>query len=142
MSPTSAVAFHLAIPVDDLGAARRFYHDLLGCPMGRRSDAWIDFDFYGHQLVVHLSPDERRAAARSPVDGENVPVRHFGAVVDKGEWERLADQFRSGGVDFLIEPCIRHEGKPGEQGTFFVTDPAGNAIEFKWFADPDDLFAH
>ncbi|MFQ5563174.1 MAG: VOC family protein [Parvularculaceae bacterium] len=133
--------FHLAIPVDDLAKAEAFYGDLLECPRGRRSDAWIDFDFFGHQLVTHLSPGDRRAAATNPVDGENVPVRHFGAVLSMEGWRALADRLKQAGVDFIIEPTIRFKDAPGEQGTFFIRDPAGNALEFKAFADPAQLFA-
>lgn len=133
--------FHLAIPVDDLKAAEGFYGDLLGCPRGRRSDQWIDFDFYGHQLVVHLSPQECRAAHTSVVDGEDVPVRHFGLVLSQAAWRDLADRLAKAGVDFLIKPDIRFRGEPGEQGTFFIRDPAGNALEFKCFANMRMLFA-
>lgn len=133
--------FHLAIPVNDLAAAERFYGEILGCPRGRRSDRWIDFDFFGHQLVTHLSPDECRAAATGGVDGHEVPVRHFGIVLEPADWEGLAEKLKAAGADFIIEPDIRFRGEPGEQGTFFVRDPAGNALEFKCFADPAMLFA-
>lgn len=133
--------FHLAIPVDDLAAAEAFYGDLLGCPRGRRSDAWIDFDFYGHQLVAHLSPDECRTARTNAVDAHDVPVRHFGVVLSQAAWRSLADRLAHAGADFLIEPDIRFKGEPGEQRTFFIRDPAGNALEFKCFADMRMLFA-
>ncbi len=133
--------FHLAIPVDDLRAAEAFYGDLLGCRRGRRSSEWIDFDFYGHQLVAHLAPEECRAAATNAVDGHDVPVRHFGVVVSPAEWRALAEQLKSAGADFLIEPDIRFKGEPGEQGTFFIRDPSGNALEFKCFEDMGRLFA-
>jgi len=133
--------FHLALPVDDLAAAEKFYGEVLGCPKGRQSPDWIDFNFFGHQLVVHLSPEECRAAATSLVDGEHVPVRHFGTVLPKVEWEAVASRLQYADVNFIIAPTIRHKGKPGEQGTFFVADPARNALEFKWFANEDELFA-
>lgn len=133
--------FHLAIAVDDLKAAEAFYGDLLGCPRGRRSDEWIDFDFFGHQLVTHLAPSECAAAATNGVDGHQVPVRHFGIVMAPKDWETLADKLARAGADFLIEPNTRFKGEPGEQGTFFIRDPAGNALEFKCFADMNRLFA-
>lgn len=133
--------FHLAIPVDDLKTADAFYGDMLGCPRGRRSDEWIDFDFFGHQLVAHLSPDECRKSATSAVDGHDVPVRHFGIVMAPKDWEKLAARLKTAGAHFLIEPDIRFKGEPGEQGTFFIRDPAGNALEFKCFQDMRRLFA-
>ena len=133
--------FHLAFPVDDLAAARAFYGELLGCAEGRSSEQWVDFDFFGHQLVAHLAPGERRESAANPVDGEAVPVRHFGVVLRWDDWHALAERLRAAGVAFLIEPGIRFAGQPGEQATLFVRDPAGNALEFKAFRDPDQLFA-
>ena len=133
--------FHLAFPVDDLTAARRFYGELLGCPEGRSADEWIDFDLYGHQIVAHLAPDAVRAAARNPVDGEEVPVPHFGIVLPMDQWKALAGRLEGAGVDFVIAPTIRFEGQPGEQATMFFLDPAGNALEFKAMADPGKLFA-
>lgn len=133
--------FHLAIPVDDLAAAEAFYSGLLGCGQGRRSDRWIDFDFFGHQLVTHLAPEECGTAAVNPVDGHEVPSRHFGVVMEPAAWRALADRLEAAGADFVIEPYIRFEGEPGEQGTFFVLDPAGNALEFKCFKDMGRLFA-
>ena len=137
--------FHLAIPVDDLAAAERFYVDLIGCCTGRRSDRWIDFDFFGHQLVVHLVDAADDADRRSDVDGEAVPVRHFGAVLDAARWEaltgRLAAAAEAGQVEVVIPPTLRHKGGPGEQRVMFIRDPAGNAIEFKTLANPDELFA-
>lgn len=133
--------FHLAIPVDDLEAARRFYGGLLGCPEGREDPHWIDFDFFGHQVTVHLRPEEVRAALTNAVDGDAVPVRHFGAVLPWGDWEALAARLEAAGQDFLIQPHVRFPGLVGEQGTFFLRDPAGNAIEFKSFRDPGRLFA-
>jgi extradiol dioxygenase family protein len=133
--------FHLAFPVDDLAAARRFYGGLLGCPEGRSADEWIDFDLYGHQIVAHLAPDAARAWASNPVDGEDVPVPHFGIVLPMDQWKALAAQLEGAGIDFVIEPTIRFEGQPGEQATMFFLDPAGNALEFKAMADPAKLFA-
>ncbi|MBY0421622.1 MAG: VOC family protein, partial [Parvularculaceae bacterium] len=140
-TPMPQAPFHLAIPVDDLAAADAFYGALLGCPRGRRSDEWIDFDFYGHQLVAHLAPSETRDVAANAVDGHAVPVRHFGVVMTPADWRALADRLSAAGVQFLIAPDIRFRGQPGEQGTFFIKDPAGNALEFKCFADPSMLFA-
>ena len=133
--------FHLAIPVDDLAVAEAFYSGLLGCSQGRRAERWIDFDFFGHQLVVHLAPDDCGAGATNPVDGENVPARHFGIVMDRAGWRALAEKLHQRHVDFLIAPGVRFEGEPGEQGTFFLLDPAGNALEFKYFDDLRQLFA-
>ncbi len=133
--------FHLAFPVDDLGAARRFYGELLGCPEGRSADHWVDFDLFGHQIVAHLAPGAVRARATNPVDGEDVPVPHFGVVLPMREWEQLADRLERLGQQFVIAPTIRFEGEPGEQATMFLLDPAGNALEFKAMADPAKLFA-
>lgn len=133
--------FHLAIPVDDLKTAEAFYGDLLGCPRGRRSDEWMDFDFFGHQLVTHLAPGECADALTNAVDGHQVPVRHFGVVISPRDWEALAARLKAAGATFIIEPDIRFRGEPGEQGTFFVRDPAGNALEFKCFQDIGRLFA-
>jgi extradiol dioxygenase family protein len=133
--------FHLAIPVDDLAAARGFYGDLLGCGEGREDPSWVDFDFFGHQLTVHLAPGELRRTARNPVDGDAVPVRHFGVVLPYPDWQRLGDRLRESGVRFLLQPRVRFVGEVGEQGTFFLRDPAGNALEFKTFRDPARLFA-
>jgi hypothetical protein len=134
--------FHLAFPVHDLTAARRFYGELLGCPEGRSSPQWIDFDLRGHQIVAHLAPEDTRSAGVSAVDGHSVPVRHFGLVLSMPEWQALADRLSaSGAVDFVIEPHIRFKGEVGEQATMFFLDPSGNALEFKAFADPSQLFA-
>ncbi|HET6942604.1 MAG TPA: VOC family protein [Sphingomicrobium sp.] len=133
--------FHLAFPVDDLEAARRFYGELLGCPEGRSSDRWIDFDLRGHQIVAHLAPEVAPRRSTNPVDGEAVPVPHFGLVLSMDEWRALADRLQGSSVDFVIEPTIRFEGQPGEQATMFLLDPAGNALEFKAMADPSKLFA-
>lgn len=133
--------FHLAIPVDDLAKARSFYGDLLGCHEGRSSDHWIDWDFYGHQLVTHVAPDRLLPPVTNPVDGHDVPVPHFGVVLDMDSWQALADKVRAAGLAFVIEPYVRFKGKPGEQATMFFYDPAGNALEFKAFADISQLFA-
>jgi len=134
--------FHLAVPVDDLEKARLFYGGLLGCPEGRRSDHWIDFDFFGHQFVVHLkSSGEGSIVIHNPVDGHDVPVPHFGVVLEWQAWQDLADRLRKKGVQFVIEPYIRFEGQVGEQATMFFYDPAGNALEFKAFKDMGQLFA-
>ena len=137
----SVPPFHLAFPVDDLAAARRFYGELLGCPEGRSADHWIDFDLKGHQIVAHLAPNAARARAVNPVDGEDVPVPHFGLVLPMKEWKQLAHRLQSAGTDFVSQPTIRFEGQPGEQATMFLLDPAGNALEFKAMADPANLFA-
>ena len=138
--------FHLAFPVRDLAEARAFYGDLLGCPEGRSSDQWVDFDFYGHQIVTHLSPDEHRAlpgkgGATNPVDGHDVPVRHFGAILTPAAWDALAERLKAAGMTFIIEPNVRFKGQPGEQSTMFFLDPSGNALEFKAFADDAQVFA-
>jgi extradiol dioxygenase family protein len=137
----SVPPFHLAFPVTSLAEARAFYGDLLGCPEGRSSDAWIDFDFYGHQIVAHLAPDEARRAPTSAVDGDAVPVRHFGVVLSIEEWDALASKLRARGVQFLIEPHVRFRGAVGEQATMFLLDPSGNALELKAFRDRSRLFA-
>lgn len=133
--------FHLAFPVTSLAMARRFYGELLGCPEGRSSDEWVDFNFYGHQIVAHLSPNEAGHHNTNEVDSHNVPVRHFGMVLTMGQWEELADKLRKVGTQFVIEPYIRFKGEVGEQATMFLLDPCGNALEFKAFADPSRLFA-
>jgi len=132
--------FHLAFPVDDLAAARRFYGDLLGCPEGRSADHWVDFDLRGHQIVAHLSPDAARSRATNPVDGDDVPVPHFGLVLPMEDWKALAGRLQAAEVDFVIEPTIRFEGQPGEQATMFLLDPARKRVEYKAMADPSKLF--
>ena len=141
LPPATYPRFHLAFPVTDLEAARRFYGDYLGCAEGRASDAWVDFDFYGHQIVAHKVAAAQMAEACSEVDGDRVPVRHFGVILDLPAWEALAARLRAAGVRFVIEPCVRFKGLPGEQATMFFLDPFGNALEFKAFADIDLLFA-
>ena len=132
-------AFHLAIPVDDLEKARSFYGSVMGCDEGRSSATWIDFNFFGHQLVVHQAP--RAAIVRNAVDGDAVPVPHFGLVLDWTDWEALAARISASGTAFELPPHVRFAGKPGEQGTFFLFDPAGNALEFKAMRNPANLFA-
>jgi extradiol dioxygenase family protein len=135
--------FHLAFRVDDLQAARRFYGEVLGCPEGRSSESWVDFNLFGHQIVAHLSANaEISGRAGSLVDGHSVPVPHFGVVLRPAEWKALATRLKDAGVEFVIEPYTRFEGRPGEQSTMFFLDPAGNALEFKSFAREDELFAH
>lgn len=133
--------FHLAFPVDDLAKARAFYGSLLGCPEGRSSPEWVDFDFYGHQIVAHLAPGEVGHRGTSAVDGDNVPVRHFGVVLSMAEWQTLADKLTGAGTKFIIEPHVRFKGQVGEQATMFFLDPCGNALEFKAFEDMSQLFA-
>ena len=133
--------FHLAFPVHDLDEARRFYGGLLGCAEGRSSDAWVDFNFYGHQVVAHLAPEEAGHRHTSAVDGDDVPVRHFGAILPMREWESLAARLKDSGIRFVIEPHVRFQGQVGEQATMFLLDPAGNALEFKAMRDPANLFA-
>jgi extradiol dioxygenase family protein len=132
--------FHLAFPVLDLDATRRFFVDTLGCTVGREADRWIDFDFFGHQISAHLI-DEAVPEPCNEVDGKAVPVRHFGVVLPWEAWQALADRVRSAGGSFVIEPYVRFQGQVGEQGTFFIRDPSGNALEFKSFRDPSRLFA-
>jgi len=137
----SLTPFHIAFPVDDLVAARRFYGEMLGCPEGRSSDEWIDFNLFGHQIVAHRKQGMPRAAHHNTVDGHAVPVPHFGVVLTMAEWERLAERLKTAGVEFVIEPYIRFKGEVGEQATMFFYDPAGNALEFKAFADFGQIFA-
>jgi extradiol dioxygenase family protein len=134
----SSPPFHLAFPVRDVASTRRFYAGVLGCPVGRSAERWIDFDFFGHQLSAHVADDD--VLATNEVDGDAVPVRHFGVVLSMERWRALAERLRAAGVEFLIEPKIRFEGEVGEQATLFVRDPSGNALEFKAFADPERLF--
>jgi len=139
---THLTPFHLAFPVDDLDAARHFYGDILGCPEGRSSDRWIDFNLFGHQIVAHRIDDAGSTrGGGNPVDGHEVPVPHFGVVLPPAQWNALAARLKQAGVTFLIEPHTRFAGQTGEQSTMFFLDPAGNALEFKSFADPDQLFA-
>ena len=133
--------FHLAFTVHDLALARTFYGGLLGCPEGRSAETRIDFDLYGHQIVAHLDPGKTVAEAHNPVDGHDVPVPHFGVVLEMGPWEALAKRLTAASVQFLVEPHVRFKGQPGEQATLFFLDPSGNALEFKAFGDDAALFA-
>jgi extradiol dioxygenase family protein len=136
--------FHLAIPMHELAAARRFYGTLFGCAEGRSAHDWVDFDFFGHQLVAHVDPTRTAfapAAHTNAVDGHDVPVPHFGVVLEWQTWHALVERLRAGGVHFVIEPYVRFAGQVGEQATFFLYDPSGNALEFKAFRDPSRLFA-
>ena len=142
LTGTGLQPFHLAIPVHDLAAARAFYGALFGCPEGRSSDEWVDFDFFGHQLVAHLDPAARaRPVHHNSVDGHDVPVPHFGVVLEWQAWQVLADRLRAAGTRFAIAPGIRFRGQVGEQVTMFLHDPSGNALEFKAFRDRAQLFA-
>lgn len=140
-NPAPLSPFHLAFPVHDLTLARAFYGDVLGCPEGRSADDWVDFNFYGHQIVAHLAPAETGSAQLNAVDGHGVPVRHFGIVLPMAEWESAAQRLKAKGVPFVIEPYTRFKGEPGEQATMFFLDPSGNALELKAFADITRLFA-
>ncbi|HEX8124434.1 MAG TPA: VOC family protein [Allosphingosinicella sp.] len=133
--------FHLAFPVHDLDSARAFYGGLLGCPEGRSAAEWIDFDFFGHQIVAHLDPEMQTRRHHNPVDGHDVPVPHFGAVLEMADWEAVAAKLKSAGTEFVIEPTVRFKGEPGEQATMFFLDPSGNALEIKAMANPANLFA-
>ncbi len=133
--------FHLAFPVSDLEATREFYTKVLGCSTGRSSDHWIDFDFFGHQVVAHLKPDEAGSVSTNDVDGDKVPVKHFGVILEWDEWQKLAEKLRSFDIKFIIEPHIRFEGEVGEQATMFFLDPSNNALEFKSFKDMSQVFA-
>jgi uncharacterized protein len=136
--------FHIAFPVNDLKAARHFYGTVLGCPEGRSSDEWIDFDLYGHQIVAHLKPGRLSRAEEThhnTVDGHDVPVPHFGVVLTMEQWTALAERLKAADMKFVIEPYVRFKGEVGEQATMFFLDPAGNALEFKAFKDMSNLFA-
>ena len=133
--------FHLAFPVKDIASTRAFYVDLLGLTVGRSAEKWIDFDFHGHQISAHVKPAALTEVGTNLVDGDDVPVRHFGLVLEWEEWHAFVDRLRTRGVKFLIEPHVRFQGEIGEQATLFVTDPSGNALEFKSFKDPARLFA-
>lgn len=140
---TSIRPFHLAFPVRDIDEARRFYGGLLGCPEGRSSDHWVDFDLFGHQVVAHLAPNRGagKPAGHNPVDGHDVPIPHFGVVLAMDDWKALRDRLRQAEVRFVIEPYVRFEGQVGEQATMFFLDPSGNALEFKGMSDTSQLFA-
>ncbi len=133
--------FHLAFPVKDIESTREFYGNLLGCDIGRETEKWIDFNFFGHQLSAHVNAGECGGEATSTVDGKAVPLRHFGAILPWEEWEKLAGKIEKAGIGFVISPMVRFRGKGGEQGTFFITDPSGNGLEFKSFRDEVNIFA-
>ena len=141
IAPMSLRPFHLAFPVRDLAEARAFWGGTMGCPEGRSSDTWIDFNFYGHQIVAHCTGVRAEDAGNNPVDGHGVPVPHFGIVLDMKDWEDLAARLKAAGTAFEIEPYVRFKGEVGEQATMFFRDPSGNAIEMKAFADLESLFA-
>ena len=141
MTTATIPPFHLAFPVHDLAEARRFYGELLGCPEGRSSPEWVDFNLHGHQIVAHLAPGACGPNQTNAVDGHGVPVRHFGVVLPMPQWEALAERLRAAGTAFVIEPYIRFKGEAGEQATMFLLDPSGNALEFKAFANLESLFA-
>jgi extradiol dioxygenase family protein len=147
MSTSIRPGFHLAIPVDDLARARAFYGGVLGLPQGRSAGSWVDWNFYGHQVVTHVVPTdgsrdgEAADAGHNPVDGHDVPVPHFGLILPIPQFHELAERLRAGGIEFVIEPYLRFAGEPGEQWTMFFRDPAGNALEFKAFRDESQIFA-
>ena len=133
--------FHIAIPVSNLVECRKFYKEILGCEEGRSSDLWVDFDFFGHQLVIHYKPKSNEEIHTNPVDGKNVPVPHYGVVLEWETFHDFAEKLKKKGINFIIEPYIRFQGEVGEQATMFFFDPAGNALEFKAFRNMDQLFA-
>lgn len=132
--------FHVAFPVRDLQETRKFYETVLGCKIGRSAERWVDFDMFGHQMSAHLRPSELRAAKTNPVDGKNVPVRHWGVILAWDEWHQLAERLKEHNVEFIIEPYVRFKGEPGEQATMFFLDPSGNALEFKSFQNDAEIF--
>jgi len=139
---SQTIPFHLACPVKDKETTRHFYRNLIGCVPGREAESWIDFDFFGHQLSFHVKPDAfAQAEVTNPVDGKDVPVRHFGAILPWQDWHDLAARLTEAGTDFVIDPYIRFKGETGEQATLFCLDPSGNALEFKSFKDPAQIFA-
>ena len=133
--------FHLAFKIKDIEETKRFYKNILGCEIGRESDAWVDFNFFGHQVSAHLKPDELTNTKKNKVDGKSVPVRHFGVVLDWEDWHSLSKKLKALKIKFIIDPYIRFEGEVGEQATMFFLDPSGNALEFKSFKDSNQLFA-
>ena len=133
--------FHLAFPIKDIEETKRFYKNVLGCEIGRESDSWVDFNFFGHQLSAHIKPDELTNTKKNKVDGKSVPVRHFGVVLDWEDWHSLSKKLQDLKIKFIIDPYIRFEGEVGEQATMFFLDPSGNALEFKSFKDSNQLFA-
>lgn len=137
----SLSSFHIAIPVNDIETTRRFYTEIIGCTVGREAERWIDFNFFGHQVSVHLKPEATETIPVNPVDGKDVPVRHFGLVLEWHAWHAFVEQLNKKSVEYLINPTVRFKGQIGEQATFFITDPSGNALEFKSFKDMKQLFA-
>ncbi len=133
--------FHLAFPVKDLKETDQFYSNVLGCSKGRSSDHWIDYNLFGHQVVAHLAPDDAGKGSTNDVDGHQVPVKHFGVILEWQQWQDFANRLKSHGVDFIIKPYVRFKGQPGEQATMFFLDPSGNALEFKAFKDQSQIFA-
>lgn len=133
-------AFHLAFPVKSIGITKMFYHEVLGCPVGRSTEEWIDFDFFGHQISAHISTQNEDDMEMTEVDGKKVPLRHFGAILPLEKWDKLAHRLKAAGAEFVIEPQIRYQGQVGEQHIMFVNDPSGNALEFKAFAHPEEVF--
>jgi len=133
--------FHLAFPVKDIQETREFYENLLGCTVGRSAERWIDFDFYGHQISAHLTDHPIEEPPANPVDGKQVPIKHFGAILTMEQWEALAEKLKANHIEFVIEPYVRFKGEPGEQATMFFLDPSGNALEFKAFKNFEQIFA-
>ena len=133
-------AFHLAFPVKSLGITKMFYNEVLGCPIGRSSDHWVDFNFFGHQISAHLSQEMDNEPELTEVEGKKVPLRHFGAILSMEDWNQLAHTLKVSGTEFIIEPQVRYKGKKGEQHIMFVYDPSGNALEFKAFANNEEIF--
>jgi len=138
---TRITPFHVAIPVHDVQLARSFYRDIMGCPEGRSDEKWVDFDLYGHQFVIHYKPKTEEVTHTNAVDGHQVPIPHYGVVLDWADWEILAERLKKASIEFVIKPYIRFEGQPGEQATMFFLDPCGNALEFKAFKDISQMFA-
>ena len=134
--------FHLAFPINDINETKSFYKKILGCKIGREDLKWVDFDFFGHQLSAHVKPDELKNTKKNAVDGKDVPVRHFGVILEWEAWHSLSEKLKENNISFIIEPYIRFEGEIGEQATMFFLDPSGNALEFKSFKDPEQIFAN
>ena len=134
--------FHLAFPINDINETKSFYKKILGCKIGREDVKWVDFDFFGHQLSANVKPDELKNTKKNAVDGKDVPVRHFGVILEWEAWHSLSEKLKENNISFIIEPYIRFEGEVGEQATMFFLDPSGNALEFKSFKDPKQIFAN
>ena len=141
MKTKNLLPFHLAIPVNDLEKSRNFYKNILGCEEGRSSNHWVDFNFFGHQLVIHFKEKESDDTKTNPVDGKDVPIPHFGVILEWNDFHEFSKKLIEKKINFIIEPYIRFEGLPGEQATMFFKDPCGNALEFKSFKDPSQVFA-